>query len=87
MATYRVLLVDFDLGLCRIELHLPDGGIDVFDIDPHSICNREDMTQLELKSMLDQLVTQRLVQLFPPVPPRPPALQALVGQWLHGGGQ
>ena len=87
MATYRVLSVDFDLGECRIELHLPDGSVDIFTIDPFSICRSADMTQLELKAMLDQLVTQRLLQLFPPLPPRPPALTELVGVWLFGGGQ
>lgn len=87
MATYRILSVDFDLGLCQVELYLPDGEIDQFYIDPYSICTSEDMTQIELKAMLDQMITQRLLQLYPPEPPRPLALQALVGQWLHGGGQ
>lgn len=80
MTTFTVTSVDFTAGICEVSFELPNGGQDTMVINPFSIAASNDATELQLRDAIAQLVDRRLQELFPPVPPQPPALLAMVGQ-------
>lgn len=80
MTTFTVTSVDFIAGICEVSFDLPTGGQDTITINPFSIAASNDATELQLRDAIAQMVERRLFELFPPAPPQPPALLAMVGQ-------
>jgi len=85
VATFTIESADFDVGVCTVKIDLPGGGHDLIKLNPFSICASDDATEAQLRDAIGQLVEVRLAQLFPPPPPRPAALLAMVGRTFVTG--
>lgn len=85
MATFTVIEVDYDVGVCKVCIDLPNGEQDIIPIDPYSICASDDATEAQLRDAISQLVEIRMQQLFPPPAPHPQALLDMIGKSYSSG--
>lgn len=79
MTTYIVHSVDLDAGYLTVKIFLPDETTVLVNWEIASVVSSSDATELELKNALDQLVSAKVLQLFPPPPPTPVALLSMMG--------
>lgn len=82
---FTVKSVDYDIGICEVDIHLPNGGIDTIVINPYQIAVTNDDTEAQLMNTILQIVDRRMHELYPPEPPKPAALLGMVGRMFTNG--
>lgn len=76
---FKIVDVDLDIGVCTVEIDLPNGGKHTASLDPTSFATSAEATELELVNGISDQVVQVVDRLFPKAPPKPEALIGMVG--------
>ncbi|WP_347506207.1 hypothetical protein [Pseudomonas anguilliseptica] len=87
MSNFTIQSVDFDLGVCVVAIELPEGGQALLQLDPYSIATSDDATEGQMRDAIAQQVRARMLQLYPPIPPKPTALLGMVGKTYADAAQ
>lgn len=77
--TYKIVEVSLELATVTVEIDFPDGTVDETTLSTRSFCTSDFARDTEILGALDSVIESYIFSTYPPPPPRPQALQDIVG--------